>query len=210
MAFHEIRFPPALSFGALGGPERRTEIVELANGHEERNTPWAASRRRYDAGTGLRALDDLEALVAFFEARHGMLHGFRWKDWGDYRSAPAAKPITALDQLLGHGDGETRAFALGKTYASGAQSYTRAILKPVAGSVLAAVGQEVLTLGEDYTVDASTGILTFRRAPETGAEVLAGFEFDVPVRFDTDLIQTSVASFRAGEVPKVPVIEVRL
>jgi len=104
MAFHEIRFPANLSFGALGGPERRTEIVELANGYEERNTPWAASRRRYDAGAGLRALDDLEAMIAFFEARQGRLHGFRWKDWGDYRSARASSPITAFDQLIGTGD----------------------------------------------------------------------------------------------------------
>lgn len=210
MAFHDIRFPANLSFGALGGPERRTEIVELSNGYEERNTPWSASRRRYDAGMGLRALDDLEALVAFFEARVGMLHGFRWKDWGDYRSAPASRPITAMDQLLGHGDGERRDFQLRKAYSSGAQTYWREITKPVAGSVLAAVGQDALTLGDDYTVDATTGIVSFKRAPETGAEVLAGFEFDVPVRFDTDLIQTSVASFKAGELPKVPVVELRL
>ncbi len=210
MAFHEIRFPPALSFGALGGPERRTEIVELANGHEERNTPWAASRRRYDAGTGLRALDDLEVLIAFFEARQGMLHGFRWKDWGDYRSAPASRAITAFDQLLGAGDGETREFALRKTYASGAQSHLRPILKPVAGSVLAAVGRDALTLGDDYTVDTATGLVTFSRPPDAGAEIRAGFEFDVPVRFDTDLVQVSVASFSAGEVPRVPVLEVRL
>lgn len=210
MAFHEIRFPPALSFGALGGPERRTEVVELANGHEERNTPWAASRRRYDAGTGLRALDDLEALIAFFEARQGRLHGFRWKDWGDYRSAPASQPITAFDQLVGEGDGQTQVFALRKTYASGAQDAVRPILKPVAGSVLAAVGRDSLTLGVDYTVDTATGQITFARPPDAGAEVHAGFEFDVPVRFDTDLVQVSVASFKAGEVPSVPVIEVRL
>lgn len=210
MAFHDIRFPANLSFGALGGPERRTEIVELANGYEERNTPWRASRRRYDAGTGLRALDDLEVMIAFFEARQGMLHAFRWKDWGDYRSAPASKPITAFDQLLGLGDGETRAFQLRKTYASGAQSYARDIRKPVEGSVLAGIGADEMTFGEDFEVDATTGVVTFHWAPDVGAEVQAGFEFDVPVRFDTDLIQISVASFNAGEVPNVPVVEVRL
>ena len=210
MAFHEIRFPANLSFGALGGPERRTEIVELANGHEERNTPWAASRRRYDAGTGLRALDDLEVMIAFFEARQGMLHAFRWKDWGDYRSAPASKPVTAFDQLLGLGDGETRSFQLRKSYASGAQSYARDIRKPVAGTVVAGIGADEMTFGEDFEVDLSTGVVTFNWAPDVGAEVQAGYEFDVPVRFDTDLIQISVASFKAGEVPKIPVVEVRL
>ena len=91
MAFHEIRFPANLSFGSVGGPERRTEVVTLANGFEERNTPWAHSRRRYDAGVGLRSLDDVEVLIAFFEARTGQLHGFRWKDWSDYKSCPASK-----------------------------------------------------------------------------------------------------------------------
>ena len=210
MAFHEIRFPASLSFGALGGPERRTEIVELANGHEERNTPWSASRRRYDAGTGLRALDDLEAVIAFFEARQGMLHAFRWKDWGDYRSAPASKPITAFDQVIGIGDGQTRSFQLRKAYASGAQTYFREIHKPVANSVLAGLRVDEKTFGIDFEVDPSTGIITFARAPDVGAEVQAGFEFDVPVRFDTDLIQVSVANFKAGQVPNVPVVEVRL
>ncbi len=210
MAFHEIRFPANLSFGALGGPERRTEIVELANGHEERNTPWRDSRRRYDAGFGLRALDDLETVLAFFEARQGMLHGFRWKDWGDYRSAAASKPITAFDQLLGLGDGETRTFQLRKGYASGDQVWWRVITKPEARSVQMAIGADVLTPGKDFSLDPSTGLVTLDWAPDVGAEVTAGFEFDVPVRFDSDLIQISVANFKAGEVPKVPVVEVRL
>jgi len=77
MAFHDTRFPTNLSYGSLGGPQRLTDIVTLANGHEERSTPWAHARRRYDAGFGLRSLDDLEVLLAFFEARRGQLHAFR-------------------------------------------------------------------------------------------------------------------------------------
>ena len=93
MSFHEARFPAALSVGSSGGPERRTEIVALSNGFEERNAPWAQSRRRYDAGLGVRSLDDLAEVVAFFEARHGQLHAFRWKDWTDFKSClPSAQP----------------------------------------------------------------------------------------------------------------------
>jgi len=76
MAFHDIRFPANLSFGSIGGPERRADVVTLANGYEERNSPWAHSRRRYDAGMGMRSLDDIDALIAFFEAREGKIHGF--------------------------------------------------------------------------------------------------------------------------------------
>ncbi|WP_151720385.1 DUF2460 domain-containing protein [Gemmobacter serpentinus] len=210
MGFHEIRFPANLSFGSIGGPERRTEIVTLANGFEERNTPWAHSRRRYDAGVGLRSLEDVEALIAFFEARRGQLHGFRWKDWSDYRSGPAARAVTAFDQNLGTGTGGQTQFGLRKTYRSGAQTYVRPISKPVAGSLLVAVDRDIKVEGQEFTVDLTTGEITFETAPPKGAEVYAGFEFDVPVRFDTDRIQCSMASFQAGDVPSVPVVEVRI
>jgi len=209
MAFHEIRFPASLSFGSLGGPERRTEIITLANGFEERNTPWAQARRRYDAGLGLRALDDVEVLIAFFEARQGRLHGFRWKDWADYKTCRASQAVGPLDQSLGYGDGETLRFPLAKTYRSGEGAAVRLITKPVVGTVRVAVGGTELGEGLAWEVDPATGLVTFDSAPGVGAEITIGCEFDVPVRFDTDLIQVSVASFQAGDVPKVPVIEVR-
>lgn len=210
MAFHEIRFPASLSFGSLGGPERRTEIVTLANGHEERNTPWAHSRRRYDAGFGLRSLDDVGTLIAFFEARRGQLNGFRWKDWADYKSGPASMDVTPGDQLLGIGDEEQQVFALIKRYVSGQEDYARPITKPVQGSVRISVGGDAQQEGIDYEVDIAAGLVSFAHPPDVGAEVRAGFEFDVPVRFDTDRIQTSVASFKAGDVPSVPVVEIRI
>jgi uncharacterized protein (TIGR02217 family) len=210
MNFHEVRFPATLSFGSVGGPERRNEVVTLANGFEERNTPWAHSRRRYDAGLGMRSLDDVELLVAFFEARRGQLYGFRWKDWADYKSCPASKDPAFTDQVIGIGDGVTTAFRLGKTYASGVGAYLRPILKPVAGTVSVGVQRELLQEAVHWTLDVTTGMVTFEVPPAAGVEVTAGFEFDVPVRFDIDRIQVSVASFRAGDVPNVPVVEVRV
>lgn len=210
MAFHEIRFPTSLSFGALGGPERQTEVVTLANGFEERNTPWEHSRRHYDAGMGLRSLDDVDTLIAFFEARRGQLHAFRWKDWADFRSCKPSQAVSAQDQRLGVGDGVTTEFALVKLYQSGSASYTRPIRKPVAGTVVVALANDPKVEGMEFTVDPSRGVVTFTAPPDIGAVVSAGFEFDVPVRFDTDRIQTSVATFNAGEVPNVPVVEVRL
>ena len=209
MAFHEVRFPAALSFGALGGPERRTEIVALANGFEERNAPWAHARRRYDAGLGLRSLDDLHDLVAFFEARMGQLHAFRWKDWADHKSCPPSRAPGPTDQLLGLGDSARLAFPLRKAYSSGGTTYWRPVQKPVAGTVQVAVGGVPQDEGVRWTLDAAAGAVTFLDPPETGADVTAGFEFDVPVRFDTDSVRVQASSFQAGEVPSVPVIEVR-
>ena len=210
MAFHEVRFPASLSFGALGGPQRRTDVVTLANGFEERNTPWAHSRRVYDAGLGMRSVDDLQVLIGFFEARMGQMHAFRWKDWADFKSGKASAEVAYEDQTIGFGDGETTTFQLQKVYRSGAHDYGRPIRKPVAGTVRVGVEQDELQEGVDFEVDVTTGIVTFDHAPDPGMEVYAGFEFDVPVRFDADRILTSMASFQAGEVPNVPVIEVRL
>ena len=210
MTFHEVRFPANLSFGSVGGPERLTEIVTLANGFEERNSPWADSRRRYDAGLGMRSLADIDALIAFFEARRGRLFGFRWKDWSDYRSSGSLEEPGFEDQVLGSGDGVRTAFQLRKTYRSGDVTYTRTIRKPVLGTVRAGLQGDVQTEGVDFDVDPVTGIITFVAAPPPDATVTAGFEFDVPVRFDTDSIQTSAASFKAGDIPNVPVVEVRI
>jgi uncharacterized protein (TIGR02217 family) len=210
MAFHEVRFPANISFGSTGGPERRTQIVTLANGFEERNTPWAHARRRYDAGVGLRSLDDVDRLIAFFEARRGQLHGFRWKDWSDYRSCLPSQNVGPLDQFLGQGDGVKTVFAVTKLYQSGEQSYVRPIAKLVAGTIRVAVEGDPKVESLEYAVSLNAGTITFVTPPDVGADVTAGFEFDVPVRFDMDRIVTSVATFQAGSVPDVPIVEVRV
>lgn len=205
--FHDVRFSPAISFGASGGVERRTEIVALVNGFEERNSPWAQSRRRYDAGLGVRTMDDLSDVLAFFEARRSQLYGFRWKDWLDHKScAPSATP-EPTDQVL---TGTGTVWQLTKTYGDAAGAHVRAITKPVAGTVRVAVDGTELAEGADFSVDSATGMVTFAIAPTEGATVTAGFEFDTPVRFDTDVIEVNLAAFEAGEIPSIPIVEVRL
>jgi uncharacterized protein (TIGR02217 family) len=112
--------------------------------------------------------------------------------------------------VIGTGDGITTVFQLQKTYVSGLQSYARPIRKPVAGTVLVAVSEDPKIEGQEFSVNPETGEVTFTLPPELGTRVSAGFEFDVPVRFDADRIQTSVASFQAGDAPEVPVVEIRL
>ncbi len=206
MNFHEVRFPAAISFGSSGGVERRTEIVALVNGFEERNSPWAQSRRRFDAGLGIRSLDDLAAVLSFFEARHGQLYGFRWKDWLDHRSCAPSATVSVTDQVL-EGSGTTR--QLIKRYEDAAASYVRTITKPIAGTVQVAVDGIALADGTEFTADKDTGIVTLATDPGAG-QVTAGFEFDVPVRFDVDRIEVNLAAFEAGDIPSVPVIEVRV
>lgn len=207
MGFHETRFPDTISRGARGGPERRTQIVTLASGDEERNASWANSRRRYDAAYGVRRADDLAAVIAFFEARCGRLFGFRWKDWADYKSCLPSAPIARSDQPLGIGNGVTTTFQLVKLYTSGAQSWTRSITKPVAGSVL--IERNGAGLASGWSVDPTTGIVSFASPPAAGAVLKAGFEFDVPVRFDTDELPVTLDLERLGSITSIPLVEVR-
>lgn len=212
MSFDDVRFPVEISRGAVGGPERRTDIVTLASGFEERNQTWADSRRRYDAGYGVKAVDQLHAIIEFFEARRGRQRGFRWKDWTDFKScAPGATP-TSNDQAIGTGTGALATFQLVKVYSTSSNPYTRTITKPVSGTVKVRVAGVEKTEGAHYTVNHTTGVVTFTggNIPANGAAVRAGYEFDTPVRFDTDRLQVNLAHFFAGSVPQIPLIEVRL
>lgn len=208
--FHEVLFPIDVALGASGGPERVTEVITTASGREERNTRQADSRRRWDAGFGVRTLAALSQVVAFFEERRGRLHGFRWRDRLDHSSGLPGTAPSPLDQLLGIGDGARRAFPLVKTYGAFHAPYARPIGKPVAGSVRVAVdGVEAAPAA--FAVDPASGLLTFAEeaAPGDGAAVTAGFLFDVPARFDTDFLEVNLSAFAAGDIPRIPVVEIR-
>lgn len=208
MSFHEVRFPDKIGRGARGGPRRRTQIVTLASGAEERNASWAQARRAYDVSYGIRRADDLAEVVAFFEARLGQLYGFRFKDWSDYKSGLPSRATDARDQLLGTGDGSQRHFRLRKRYGTDDLGIWRPIRKPVGGSIKVAVAEAEQFSG--WSVDADTGILSFDTAPANGAAVTAGFEFDVPVRFDTDMMDVTLDVEQHGSIPSIPLIELRL
>ncbi|WP_420470830.1 phage distal tail protein, Rcc01695 family [Brevundimonas sp. FT23042] len=207
MVFHEVRLPARLAFGSTGGVERRTDIVTLGSGYERRSTPWAQGRRRYLIGTQLRSLDDMAALTEFFEARMGRLNGFRFKDFADFKSCRPALDPGALDQVLGCGDGDQSVFRLTKGYGEGGDGERRLIAKPVEGTVRVAV-DEVET--DDFDVDLTTGEVTLTSVPGVGATVTAGFEFDTPVRFDSDRIEVTLESFETGRMTAMPLIEIKV
>ncbi|HEY4124725.1 MAG TPA: DUF2460 domain-containing protein [Rhizomicrobium sp.] len=205
MSFHEIRFPTAIALHSSGGPERKTEIVTLGSGFEERNAVWANSRRRYDVGYGVKTLDDLHAVIAFFEARLARLYGFRFRDFADFKSCAPQEAFAPTDQQIGTGDGTTKTFQLIKTYTSGTASWIRTIKKPVIAKA-AINGTETSA----FTLDTTTGQITFTTAPANAATITAGFEFDTPVRFDTDSLSVNLSNFAAGEIPSIPIVEIAL
>ena len=211
-AFHEILFPLDVALGARGGPERRTEIVTVGSGREERNARWAHARRRWNAGYGVKSLDALSAVVSFFEERRGRLYGFRWRDKLDHSSAAPGLESRHEDQVLGTGDGTRASFQLVKTYGGLHAPYVRPIVKPVAGTIRVGVDGAEVQEGTDFDSDPATGLVVFRAGfePAEGETVTAGFLFDVPARFDTDFLEVDLAAFAAGEIPSIPVVEIRI
>jgi uncharacterized protein (TIGR02217 family) len=211
MSFHETRFPTNIARGAHGGPERRTDVVVLGSGAEERNSRWADSRRTYNAGYGVRTLDDLHTVIAFFEERRGKLHGFRWHDAADFKSCAPERAPTMLDQALGTGDGTRTRFDLQKKYGITFAPYARRITKPVANTVLVAING-ALSPPANHNVDTTTGTIIFQpgHIPAAGSTITAGFQFDVPVRFDTDKLEINLSGFRSGAIPSIPLVEIRV
>lgn len=207
MSFDNLRFPVSVSRGLAGGPERRTDVVMTASGREERNARWANSRRRYNAGYGVKSLDDIHAVISFFEERRGRLYAFRFKDHADFKSCVPTAVVSATDQAIGTGDGATASFQLVKRYGT-VRPWTRVITAPVAGTVIVAVNGVAET---HFTVDDTTGLVTFAAGhiPASGAPITAGFEFDVPVRFDADELKINLAHVAAGDIPEIPLVEVK-
>ena len=207
--FSEERFPIDVSFGSTGGPERRTDIVTLGSGQEQRNQRWARSRRRYEAGYGIKDLDSLHRVLAFYEARRGPLIGFRYRDPLDWKSCSPLQEISYDDQEIGIGDGVQTTFPISKSYGEGSSKYTRLIEKPVLASVVVAVDGNPIAPSQ-YEVEGGEIEFQPTSIPAAGSVVSAGYEFDVPVRFASDQLTISLSAFAAGDVPTIPLMEIVL
>ena len=208
MSFHEVRFPVDISLNSAGGPGYNTNIIEIDSGSKVRLARWQNALRPYDISYGVRRQEDLAAIIDFYLARMGPVYGFRYLDPFDYTSCSdhIGTPVNT-DQQIGLGDASTKNFQLVKKYTSGAYTKTRTITKPVADTVVIAfdgIAQE-----SGWSVDTTTGIVTFTAAPGEDVVITAGFEFDVPVMFvnDIDLTAMNLEAFKAGSVPSINLIE---
>ena len=199
MSFVETRFPEDIAYGSSGGPSYSTDVVMTVSGHEQRNINWEHARARYNVAHGVKNQAQLGALIAFFRARKGRAYGFRFQDWSDFK---------AINQTLGTGDGSTTQFQLIKQYDNGGVSETRIIHKPVQDTVKLYVDSVLQETG--VSVDYSTGLISFSVAPPSGTLVTADFEFDVPVRFDTDSLSARLDHYGAYSWNDIPLVELRI
>lgn len=186
--FAEVHIDLGVDYGVVGGPTYSTQVVEVDSGRENRNATWSHALGEWDVGARTYNRTEIDSLLAFFRARQGRLVGFRFKDWADY---------VGTVEGIGGGDAVTVAFQLSKVYTSGSASITRKISKPVAGTVVIYVNGVVQASG--WAVDTTTGIITFAVAPAAGLPITADFEFDVPVRFDSDKFQARFDAYRDAD-----------
>jgi uncharacterized protein (TIGR02217 family) len=201
--FDDVLFPLDIGREAEVTAEFSTNIVTTLSGHERRNSSWENARLSYDVSPGVRSENDLGILLAFFRARHGPAVGFRFTDPFDNSSHMMTGAPDKLDQILGTGDAVRTAFPLIKTY--GTDGQIRRITRPVPSSVTVAVNNVAAT-GWSLTAG---GIIEFQTAPAMGAMITAGFRFDVPVRFATDRLDFARATFGAGDMPTIALVEIR-
>ena len=204
MSFVDVRLRDDIERGVTGGPEFNTNIAALSSGFEQRNQSWAQDRRRFDVGYGINTEDQFGEILNFFKARRGRLFGFRFKDWSDFK-------IEAFDgtaQTLGTGDGTTTQFQLIKSYQDTGGTYTQNILKPVDGTVQIFIDDVLQTSG--VSVNPNDGVVTFTTAPLAGEVITCTGEYDIPVRFDTDRFDITLALFNAGAIPNLPIVEDRI
>jgi uncharacterized protein (TIGR02217 family) len=208
-AFDDVLYPLALGRDAGVSPEFSTSVAVTASGYERRNALWSDARLQFDVGPGIRSLDEMGVLIQFFRARRGAARGFRLADPFDFSSNVMTGTPTATDQLIGTGDGLAASFRLSKRYGEGSdggeEPQVRPITRPRAETVRVSVGGAEVS---GWTL-APGGTIVFETAPPAGAQVRAGFLFDVPVRFAEDRLDVTGAAFAAGEAPSVPLIEVR-
>ena len=205
MSFLETpRFPSDISFNSKGGPNYNTQIVKYGAGYESREIKWDYPMHSYDVAYGIKTIESLYDLVEFFHAVKGRGHSFLYKDHLDYKSCDVGDTVADTDQTIGTGDGAEKDFQLIKTYTSGALSSTRYIGKPVSGSVVISIDD--VAQGSGWTVNTTTGVVTFTTEPAVAEVVKAGYEFDVPARFNEDSLSVDFETYRLGGV-SVPIIE---
>lgn len=198
-SFHEVQFPPKIAYGASGGAEFNTTVTANLAGYEQRNINWNKARGSWDISTGIKNKADMDIVIAFFRARFGKAYGFRFKDWTDYQG---------IAENIGTGDGSNKIFQLVKSYSSGSYSYVRDIKKPVSGTVKIYLNSILQSSG--YTIDYTSGIVTFTTSPANTTLVNADFEFDVPVRFDTDTINVRADGPGTFSWDSIAIVELRV
>ena len=197
--FYDARLPEDIERGASISVAFNTSVVGIASGDEQRNIEWSEERLTADVSYGIMrkanpqdAEDSFYRIVSFFRTVYGRGVPFRFRDPTDY---------DAKNEVLYPIEGTTTDFQLAKTYGGGA--YVRRITRPVVSTIKFRQGSTLYTAPWTHL---ELGIVRFDTVPPS---LTASFEFDIPVRFDSDIMTVSVEHFDAAELPEIRIVQVR-
>lgn len=197
MSFLEIRFPESIAFNSSSILEFNTTIIKAKNGYEQRNINWNSNKMKFNIINGIKTKTELDELITFFRNVKGAGYGFRFKDFTDYQ---------AENQYIGAGNGETKEFQLIKAYrVSDNIIYYRKITKPIISTVRVFIND---IESKDFNIDLTTGLITLNTVPEVNTSIKANFEFDVPVRFENDIMEITMNSINSGNVKEIILTEI--
>jgi uncharacterized protein (TIGR02217 family) len=217
VSFHDAQFPTEIGRGSSMGQGFKTLITGLDSGRENRVSLWGQPRCMYDVSYGVRSLQDVAEIRSFHRCRDGAANSFRFRDWLDFTTNPTNPTLTSSagtrDQPTypAAGDGSTTVFQMVKKYVSGPQTRTRAITLPVSGTISFWVDGVSQTEGADFTIDYSTGEVTFGSPLGVGEVPEWSGEFDVKVRFGEEAdqaIKAVVDGYDLSSIQAIPLIEV--
>ena len=213
MAFDDVSFPNDIARGAIGGPSFNSQVCKSVGGFRQSNARWSAPLRTWDVGHEIYSITKLESLMAFHLARQGRVIAFRFRDWSDYYVGMSYSDPQNINlqytsyQQFATGDGATKIFQLTRAYVDPIRTTYRNITRPVSGSVkiyLNGVNQ-----ASGWSVDTTTGLVTFVTAPGIGVAIQWAGMFDVPCCFGSDKMAFTHEMVRKGEMTSIVIEEVR-
>lgn len=167
---------PGLAWDVVKTPRWNTKVQASVGGKETRARFFSAPLWRwqlsYEVLRQASAFQELQTLVGFFNQRQGRFDSFLYSD-------PTDNSVTA--EQFGTGNGSQKTFQLIRNWGGFIENVVNV-------NVFATcfVNGVAVTYGTDYTVDNSTGLLTFVVAPAAGAVLTWTGTYYWRVRFDQD------------------------
>lgn len=201
-------FPTGIGFGSIATSNWNKRRVVTPAGYAQVNQLFDQALMRFDVSSGVKSLDDCHELIRFFNVMQANDAVVLFTDKTDFKSCAPQQVVSATDSHIGTGDGADVTFQLSKRYSAGGLNYDRRITRPVAGTVKVAVAGVEKTIGSDFTVNTTTGLVTMSTPPANLAEVTAGFHFYVPVDFVDSSLDWVLEKFIAGSLGNIILEEV--
>jgi len=201
----ESRLDLGYDLGAISSIHVRGNRMPSLSADTVQNTSEFNFRRSWSIGTRNISYEKISKLAAFYSARKGTLQRFRYKDWSDFYALQ-----DGVDQqgYLGVGNGAINQFQLIKRYLD-VEVTERTITKPIANTVAVYFNGSVQSSG--WSVDATTGLVTFAVAPANGVVITADFEFDVRAKFTSENFTTKFLAYKnkAESIHNLPALTLR-